>query len=198
MSTALLACWHRVAGRGVSPAGEQSTTRSVYIYLFRGASQRPSERATYRTRQHQPRDATRRDELLEWVHWGNTPSSSLPLFRPLTLAPLHSQRRRGRFLSIDPLLTTLDQSQATTSTHRPRGRRAAVKRGTVHEASRYRTTEARERGAAAAAPLHCGSMNERLTTTSTRLFGALRRFSRLSFTQRICCCRFQLQSSNVD
>jgi len=72
----------------------------VSIYLFTGASER-----------HTVLGAVRR--LREWIQWGNFPSfsPSLPSGYPPGLAPLHcslaTQRPRGRFLSIDCLLTYL-------------------------------------------------------------------------------------------
>jgi len=87
-------------------AGEQSTTRSVYIST---CSQAPANDVHY---------SSAHDQLLEWVQRGNAPHSfslSRPLAPSPTFAPLRcwpaTLRRRGRFLSIDPLLTTLDHGQ---------------------------------------------------------------------------------------
>jgi len=95
-----------------SSLAEQSTTgslaRSLYIYLFIGATLCS---APY--------------QLFEWVQWGNFPPYSLsrPLYPCTTPFLLAMQRRNGRFLSIDRLLTTLDQSQAER--RRPVGLRRA-------------------------------------------------------------------------
>jgi len=122
MSTVLLACWHGVRAVRVRPPSNRQLVRSISLPVHR------RQRATCSTvLVSAGRARARRVARMGSVgEISPSFSPSRPLTLSLTLAPhrcsLATQRRRGRFLSIDPLLTPLDQSQATT-TYRPRGMR---------------------------------------------------------------------------
>jgi len=135
--TALPACWHSVGGwagpgRGTGDRAIDNSLR-LYIYLFRGAS----ERRTVLSAVRQLRRVARIRSVGKFSLFFLSPLSRHP--SPLPPFLLATKQRRGRFLSIDPLLTTLDESQVTTTYGLPTGERAARRRE-GREAGGYRTT----------------------------------------------------------